>query len=199
MIPVAPDSRFRFDWPVSARHVRGALFVDYVRMLRSRKDVNWSSSLKPEDIAFLSHRIVPEQWYPMESFERMGLAILAEVAGGDIPSVKEWGRSSIDGLQATHRDLVTPGDPRETLMKFHVLRTGFFDFPALVVNEINDGEASLEIAYQMGKLAEEAASNQTLGFFERLLELSGARAAHLSFASRSWAGDAVTLLVIGWE
>ncbi len=184
---------------MSARHVRGTLFVDYVRMLRSRKDINWSACLSPDDLEFLSQKIVPEQWYPMPSFERLGLAILKEVAGGDVPSVQQWGRASIDGLQLIHPDLVTPGDPRETLMKFHVLRTGFFDFPALVVNEINDGEASLEVAYQMGKRAEEAACIQTLGFFERLLELSGAKQPQLSFASRSWAGDAVTLLVMGWS
>ena len=81
--------------------MRGSLFVDYVRMLRSRKDVNWSNSLAPEDVAFLSERIAADQWYPMESFERMGLAILAEIAGGDITAVKEWGRSSIDGLRVT--------------------------------------------------------------------------------------------------
>lgn len=175
------------------------MFIDYVRMLRSRKDVNWSSSLAPQDMEFLAQRIASDQWYPMETFERMGLAILAEIAGGDITAVKEWGRSSIDGLRVTHPELVTPGDARETLMKFHVLRTGFFDFPALIVNEINDGEASLQIAYQMGILAEEAASNQTMGFFERLLELAGAKSPRVLFASRSWAGDAVTVLELGWE
>jgi hypothetical protein len=184
---------------VSARHVRGTLFVDYVRMLRSRKDFDWSKQLQPQDIAYLGQRIALEEWYPMESFERMGLAILAEIAGGDIASVKEWGRSSIDGLRLTHPDLVTPGDARESLMKFSVLRSGFFDFPALVVNEINDGEASVQIAYQMGALAEEAASNQTMGFFERLLELAGVREPRVYFASRSWTGAAVTVLEMGWD
>lgn len=184
---------------LSTRHVRGALFVDYVRMLRSRKDMDWAKHLEPVDIAFLSQRIDADRWYPMDTFERMGLAILSEIAGGDLAAVKEWGRLSIDGLQLVHPDLVTAGDPRETLMKFHVLRTGFFDFPALVVEEINDCEASVEIAYQMGKLAEEAASNQALGFFERLLELTGVREPQLYFAKRSWVGDRATLLVMSWE
>jgi hypothetical protein len=179
--------------------VRGTLFVDYVRMLRARKGVSWSRHLEPSDLGFLGGQIEPEQWYPMESFERMGLAILTEIAGGDMPSVKEWGRSSIDGLRVTHPELVTVGDARESLMKFHVLRTGFFDFPALTMNDINDGEASLEIAYGMRSLAEEAASNQTLGFFERLLEVSGARNPSVWFASRSWTGAPATLLVMSWE
>ena len=84
-------------------------------------------------------------------------------------------------------------------MKFSVLRTGFFDYPALTVCGINDGEASLEIAYQMGPLAEEAASLQTMGFFERLLELAGARNHKVWFGTKSWKGDTVTALDMTWE
>ncbi len=182
-----------------SRHVRGTLFVDYVRMLRARKDITWSKTLPPMDVAFLTQAVVPDQWYPMETFERFGLAILEVVAGGHLDLVQEWGRSSIDGLTLVHPDLVTPGDVRETLMKFHVLRTGFFDYPALTVCGINDGEASLEIAYQMGPLAEEAASLQTMGFFERLLELAGARRCKVWFGARSWAGEPVTTLDLTWE
>lgn len=193
-------SALRFDARrLNTRHVRGALFVDYVRMLRSRKDLDWSTVLQPADVGYLSQRIDADRWYPMDTFERMGVAILTEIAGSDITAVREWGRMSIDGLQLVHPDLVTAGDPRETLMKFHVLRTGFFDFPAMVVDEINDCEATVVIAYQMGKLAEEAASNQAMGFFERLLELTGVRSPQLYFAKRSWVGDPTTLLVLSWE
>ena len=181
------------------RHVRGTLFVDYVRMLRARKELDWSKKLPKEDVAYLTQAIVPNQWYPMETFERFGLEILNEIAGGELEVVKEWGRSSIDGLQAVHPELITPGDIRESLMKFHVLRTGFFDYPALTVCGINDGEASLEIAYLMGPLAEEAASLQTMGFFERLLELAGARTHRVWFATSSWKGDPVTTLDMTWE
>ena len=182
-----------------SRHVRGTLFVDYVRMLRARKDIVWSKTLPADDVAYLTTAIVPNQWYPMPTFERFGLAILEVVAGGQLELVKEWGRSSIDGLQVVHPDLITEGDVRENLMKFHVLRTGFFDYPALTVSGINDGEASLEIAYQMGPLAEEAASLQTMGFFERLLELAGARRSKVWFGTKSWTGDAVTTLDMTWE
>ena len=182
-----------------SRHVRGTLFVDYVRMLRARKDIVWSKTLPPEDVAFLTQAILPNEWYPMETFERFGLAILEVIAGGHLELVKEWGRSSIDGLAVAHPALITEGDVRESLMKFHVLRTGFFDYPALTVCDINDGEASLEIAYQMGPLAEEAASLQTMGFFERLLELSGARRSRVWFGAKSWAGAPATTLDMTWE
>ena len=84
-------------------------------------------------------------------------------------------------------------------MRFHVLRRSFFDYAALEITSIADGEASILVSYQMGHRAEEAASWQTLGFFERLLEVAGATEVQAHFSSRSWAGDLVTTLELRWE
>ena len=50
----------------------------------------------------------------------------------------------------------------------------------------------------MGLPAEEAASVETMGFFERLLEARGARDVRARFTERSWAGGARTLLELSW-
>ena len=52
------------------RHVRGVLFADYIRMIRSQKDVPWRDALHPEDLPYLEEAIDAARWYPMESFER---------------------------------------------------------------------------------------------------------------------------------
>jgi hypothetical protein len=181
-----------------SRHVKGTLFVDYVRMLRGCKGVDWSRYLRPEDLSYLVRRIEADSWYPMESFERMGLAILAEVAHGDLEAVRTFGRVSIDWLCQQHPTLLAPSDPRDTVMRFHVLRRSFFDYGALEISSLSDGEASLHVRYGMGAKAEEAASWQTLGFFERLLEVAGARDVTAWFSTRSWAGDAGTMIQLRW-
>jgi hypothetical protein len=168
-------------------------------MLRRRNDVDWSQRLEAVDLGYLVQRIDPAAWYPMETFERMGLAILTGIAQGDLDTVRLFGRASIDPLCQTHRNLVAPGDPRDTLMRFQVLRRGFFDYAALEIGSISDGEASILVSYGMGSRAEEAASWQTRGFFERLLEVAGATQIEASFASRSWAGDLVTTIELQWE
>ena len=178
--------------------VKGTLFVDYVRMLRAKKGVDWARYLTPSDLEYLDQRIVADDWYPMTAFERMGLAILAEIAEGDLRLVRQWGRMSIDWLCAIHPNLVAPEDPRESLMRFQVLRQSFFDYPALVMREISDAEAHVVIAYGMGHRAEEAASWQTHGFFERLLEVSGAKDTKIAFSSMSWEGGPNTILSMQW-
>ncbi len=178
--------------------VKGTLFVDYVRMLRAKKGVDWARYLTPSDLVYLEERIQPEAWYPMATFERMGVAILEEVAGKNVGMAELWGRLSTDWLCAAHPNLVAPGDPRESLMRFQVLRQGFFDYPALTIREIHDAGATVEIRYGMSARAEEAASHQTLGFFARLLEVSGATDVKIAFTARSWDGAPTTLLTMQW-
>ena len=181
-----------------ARHVRGVLFVDYVRMLRSQKGIDWTQHLAAEDLTFLAETIDPDRWYPMATFERMGNEILRTTARGALFPVQLWGRYSAAQLRAANPTLLEPGDPIETLNRFRVLRETFFDFPALEVPLLHDEEANIVIRYHMGMPAEEAAAHQTMGFFEGLLELAGARDIRAELRTRSWAGEARTLMVARW-
>lgn len=181
------------------RHVKGSLFSDYVRMIRSRKDVDWEKYLHPEDMAFVLKRIELSDWYPMTTFERLGNAILAEIANGDIAMVRLWGRLSVGPLAELHPNLVAPHDPVESLMRFKVLRSTFFDFEALEIPMLLTNEAHVIIRYYMGPTAEEAAAFQTLGFCEGLLSLADANDIHAEFRTKSWADDPVTLLVLRWS
>jgi hypothetical protein len=178
--------------------VRGVLFADYVRMIRSRRDVDWNRHLPKEDMALVTTRVKMEEWYPMESFERMGNAILKEIAKLDVEMVRAFGRFSVSALREDNPTLVSEGDPIETLMRFRVLRATFFDFEALTVRSLVDGHAEIAIRYHMGKMAEEAASYQTLGFFEGLLEAAGALGVKGRFTSQSWSGDKDTIVDLRW-
>lgn len=181
---------------MSTRNVKGTLFADYVRMIRRRKDVDWSRHLLPDDLAYLDERIDADGWYPMTTFERLGNAILTEIAHGKLEMVHMWGRFSVEPLAEQNPMLVKVGNPMESLMRFHVLRSTFFDFPAVQITTLTPEHAEIAIHYGMGEVAEEAASFQAMGFFEGLLALAGATDVEAVFRSRSWAGDETTVLSI---
>jgi len=129
----------------------------------------------------------------------MGNAILEHIAGGQLNAVHHWGRLSATMLHAAHPRLLEKGDPVETLRRFRVQRATYFDFEALEVPMLHDGEAQLVIHYYMGMPAEEAAAVQTQGFFEGLLWLAGAKDVRSSFREKSWEGAARTLLDLKWR
>jgi len=181
------------------RHVKGSLFLDYVRMLKLRKDVDWRSHLAPEDLPYLEQQIDTAGWYPMATFERFGLAILEMIADGDLEAVRVWGQITVRTVALRQPGSLVENDPRESLMRFHVLRRTLFDFEAATVIRVQDNEVCLQIAYQMSPAAEEAASYQTMGFFEGLVELAGGTEVKARFAEKSWLGGKTTTLVVSWS
>ncbi len=185
------------------RQVRGILFLDYVRMLRvhRKRTTDWTvhGMVAEEDIPYLSTRIdVPTPEYPMPTFERMGNGILATVARGEMFPVRLWGRFSATQLVTAYPTLLARDDPPETLARFRVLRDTYFDFQALDIPLLHLDEANITIRYHMGMPAEEAASHQTMGFFEGLLELCGVNESARCFARSRRLGDARTMMVLRW-
>jgi hypothetical protein len=180
------------------RNVRGILFADYVRMMRGRKDVEWSTLVPREDLFYLRSQIEPDEWYPMETFERFGNAILTKIAGGQLDAVRMWGKMSVDTLASANPLLVAPGDPVDTMMRFRVQRATYFDFEALEVPTLAPGHAEVVIHYYMGARAEEAASYQTMGFFERLIELAGGSEIVARFTTCAWVRGTRTVLKLDW-
>ena len=157
-------------------------------MVRSSKGVDWSKHLTPADRACIGGTIDPGGWYPMETFERLGLGILAEVARGQLDGVRMWGRFQVHTVIDAYPDLVVAGDPYQSMMRFRVFSRSFFDFDAIDVHTVEEGRAEIAIGYRMSPAAEETACHQTLGFFEGLTQRAGAADIAARFTARSWEG-----------
>jgi hypothetical protein len=182
-----------------ARHVRGSFFADYVRMLRRRKNVDWSEIFEPEDLIYLERRIEPDEWCPMATFERFGVAILSYIDGASLDAVRLWGRFSVNEFVNAHPELIAPNHPVESLMRLKVLRATLFDFPAFTLPMLVEGNAYVDILYEMGSIAEEAACFQTMGFCEGVLSLAGASNVNAMFTARSWQGAKKTRIDLKWD
>ena len=128
-----------------------------------------------------------------------GMGNITEIASGDVDSVRLWGRLSAGIHAEAQPEIVALGDPIETMMRFKVLRSSSFDFDAIQIPVLDPDHARIDIRYQMGARAEEAACNQTMGFCEGLLALADVSVLHVAFEQRTWAGDDRTMLVIRWR
>ncbi len=179
--------------------VKGLLFLDYVRMVRANKSVEWHIVLDPGDLHyFFEDTIDPAGWYPMDTFERVGNAILKYVGKSELAGVELWGRRSAMQLVVAYPMLLAEGDPVESINRFRVLRQTFFDFDALDVPLLHPGAAQIVPRFHMGRVAEEAACFQMMGFFAGLIERAGATNLKAKFRQRSWDGDPQTRLDLSW-
>ncbi|HEY1099092.1 MAG TPA: hypothetical protein VGF99_09185 [Myxococcota bacterium] len=180
------------------QHVKGVLFVDYVRMIRGRKDIDWAQHLDPGALSWVHRPIDLAGWYPMPVFEVLGNAILEVFGIGELELARLWGHQSVELLIENNPLLFAPGNPVETVNRVRVLRSTYFDFDALTFAEVLDDELMLVVRYGMGARAEEAATYQTLGFFEALLQRAGATDVVATVVERSWAGEGRTAITYRW-
>ena len=180
-------------------HVKGLLFADYVRMLRAHRGRTWHEFLEPEDVTYLHQEIDVDAWYPWRRSSASGSpssrpsrkGTRASSATGAAPrSPASWGPTSTSS---------SPGDPRESLMRFFVLRRSLFDFEALSMLQLCDSSASIGVEYGMQPLAERAAAVQTMGFFEGLIALADGGDVHGEFLESSWRGDRQTIIGFTWQ
>ncbi len=181
------------------RRIKGSLFIDYVRMIRKTKEVEWSKYLLQEDMVFLDERILPSKWYPLESFERMADAVFRELAKGDLEVSRFWGRASLDALLNIYNFIIVEGDPSTSLQNLATIRSSFFDFDAIEVQMLSDNHVHVSIDITTNKNLEQAEAYQTLGSYERLIELAGGNTVRCEFYQKSWENDDNTIIELNWE
>ncbi len=168
-------------------------------MIRRRKNVDWERVLPPQDLVYVWQQIQPDLWYPMETFERLGIAILEHLEGATLDAVRLWGQFSARQFEGGEPPLVVPGDPIESLMRLRVMRNTLFNFPAFDIPMLTHGHAHVTISYHMSPSAEEAACWQTMGFCEGIVAMTGASGVNAAFQERSWNGDEKTLFTLEWD
>jgi hypothetical protein len=168
-------------------------------MIRRRKNVDWEKVLPPEDLAFVWQQVQPDVWYPMATFERLGVAILDHLDGATLDAVHLWGRYSAQQFDAPESQVVVKGDPVESLMRLRVMRNTLFNFPAFDIPMLTPGHAHVTMTYHMGPKAEEAACYQTMGFCEGVVSMTGATRVRAVFQRWGWRGDEKTMFSMQWD
>jgi len=182
------------------RRVKGTLFREYVQMIRNNKNVDWSKHLTPEELIYINQLITASQWYPMQTYQRMGAAIFKEVAKGRPESALLWGKISMEAMANLYKStLVVEDSPIQTLEKFKVINRHFFDFEGFEITILAPDHVSIKIDREFGTMAAIGYSSQMLGSFQRLVELSGGREVKAEFTAKLWEGAPNTIIDLQWK
>ena len=181
------------------RHVKGTLCADYVKIIKKSKDVDWDKYLEPEDKILLEETILPSQWYSMQTFMRMGLAVFKEIVGSNLETVHGGGRVFMNELVKTYKNLVVVGDPLRSMEKFKIMRSRFFDFECMEVKVIDNNTAELHLNLGFGKEGDKAYTHHMVGAFERLLEMCESKEIQTKIIQKSWEGSSKSVVELKWK
>jgi len=181
------------------KHVKGSLFQEYARMVKNLKQVDWGKYLTSSDLEIIHHMIIPSKWYPLESYQRLGVAVFQEIAQGKPEAALAWGRHTMDDLYSTYQQLVmVQGDPVSTLKKFHKLSRQFFDFDGFEIITLEHNYIQIKLSRDFGEIAVQGYTYQILGTIQRLIELCGMKEVKAEFDAKVWEGAPHTIFKLSW-
>lgn len=181
------------------RLVKGTIFTDYVRMIRSRKDIDWLEHLSQDDLDFIHDMILSSSWYPLETYKRIGLAVFNIIARGETRIAWLWGRASLNELVEIYKNMVLPQDPIGTIHKFSDFRNRFLNFEWMEMKELAPNQVHVVFNLVFDDDADRAYAYQFGGILERMMELAEAEDIKVDFHKKCWDGDPNTIFEINWK
>lgn len=182
------------------RQVKGTMLLDYIRMIKSSPDKDWKKYLLPEDWEVVNGRVLPSMWYSFDTFQRCGMAAFYIIAGGNLDTVRAWGKISFGYLlENIYKSIVKDSDPLKAIERFIIMRGQFFNFAAFAFEKIDEKHALVKLTMGTKDPGIEPYSMQLAGGFERLVELCGGRNAKVELKDKEWKGAANTVFDIKWE
>ena len=186
--------------------VKGSLLEDVVRLIRANKDKDWRKYLTEKDLDIIHGQILPSSWYPLDVYERAEFAVFMEIGKGKLEMAHQWGRFLMEDLvKRVYQNLIEEGDPMIALERFSLFRKQLFRFndPNFRVIEFQQtGEKKARITIRIHHPVEtfEAYTHQSIGSFERLVELAGGKNVAVNIVEYEWKGKIpYSVLDISWQ
>jgi hypothetical protein len=178
--------------------VKGSIFVEFVKVIRANKSGDFEKYLTEADRKIISQQILPNIWYPYETFKHCLTAVFEVIAKKDLETAKEWGRLYAHAIMGDiYKGMLKPGAPLSFLKKVVILGRNFFDSGSVEsVSIIADNQ----VVYKMAKFDPQFAPihYMLLGWMERSTEMCGAKNLNSEMLTKSWEGGADTSVRLTW-
>lgn len=179
------------------KRAKGSVLIDFVKTIKANKTGVYDKYLTDEDRSIINQRILPNQWYPFDTFKRIVNAIVEVAANKNLEMVRQWGRLYGQAIMGdVYKHLLKQGEPMEYIKKYPVYVRNFYDFGTFEVIEENPTQALV-------KMKDFDADFVPLfyiiwGWLEKTLELCGAKNLKTELVSQSWAGAKETAIRFKW-
>ncbi len=155
--------------------------------------------LAPTDRKVLEGHPLPSSFFPLELNERLDEAIAHSVNPLDPPGVyRELGRASAQkNLQKFHAIFLRGQNPHAVLEGFPAVRTTYYSDGAASYDHTGDTSGVLRVEGATSHSRPDCES--TAGYFERAIELVGAKDARVELARCRGRGDTLCEFRCGWR
>ena len=178
------------------KKVKGTVFAEYIRMIKSNPDLDWKNYLTDDDFKMLDERILASNWYSLDSYKRMGLAVFKLIANGDVKLAWNWGKMSLDGLVEVYKNILMAEDTFDSVNKLAIIQSRLANFEMFDVKKIEDKKIQISFFPVFGKEPDMAYAYHFAGMLDRLTELTNNGKSQVTILKKCWEGSANTVFEI---
>jgi len=181
--------------------VKGTMLLDFVKMIRANKNLDWDKYLKAEDWEVINSLVLPAKWYPVDVYKRCSYAAFVLLAGSNHEAARANGQSMGRRLfENTYKSIVQSGDPGRALKQYVLVHSSFFNVGMLKFEMVGSGKAKIHLNYNNFHDNSNAAfCSQMHGLLESLVQAAGGKNQHVAISAKQWEGAPATVFEITWK
>ncbi|MBN1662970.1 MAG: hypothetical protein JW943_05150 [Deltaproteobacteria bacterium] len=179
-------------------NVKGSIFIDLVKTIKSDKSGVFNKYLTAQDWEIINQKIYPSFWYPYETYKHCLNANYEVNARKNPNTAREWGRSSCrEAMTGMYSTFIYAGDPLRFMSIYEMIHKNFYDFGKVEVIE----EGQHQAVFKFTELDVQCVPIFHIleGWLVQGIELCGAKNVRCVFLSKSWEGDHDTSMRFTWD
>jgi hypothetical protein len=179
------------------RHVKGSMFIEIVKGIKSDKSGVFDNLLTEEDKKLLSRTILLGSWYPYDVYKRCFNALAQVYAKGDMEICRQWGHAQGEEMiKSVYKSVLKEKNYKTAMERVKSIYKLMYDFGEIALSFISDNE--LEISYKGFDTDFEVSYIVGQGWMEKILEICGCKDVKSKFLVKSWEGAGDTTLHFSW-
>jgi uncharacterized protein (TIGR02265 family) len=182
------------------RKAKGTVLLDFIRMIKANKHLDWSNYLKPEDWEIFDSIILPAKWYPFDLYYRCSFAVFNVLGKGDMAVARAFGQSLATKLfETTYTSMVQRQDPMLGLQHFAQTYGSLFNFSLVRMEKVGPRHARMFHDFEATDKGNDAYGQQLKGMFEVLVQKTGGKNGKVEIGAKQWEGASATSFEVTWE
>ncbi len=179
--------------------VKGSLLVDYARLIRANKEIDWTQWLDAEEMEIVNNEVMTSAWYSYRVFRKLAWACFQGIACGDLELTATFGRFILQNQLSVYQNVRVPNDPVASIKNFARFWQNFFQGETMesVMTESGVNRITYKITAPVDEKAMDrvnsftgnyldsvaAFSYQIGGMLQELVEQAGGRSARFEVVS----------------
>jgi len=154
--------------------VKGSLLVDYARLIRANKEIDWGQWLGPEEMEIINNEVMTSSWYSYRVFRTLAWACFQGVAGGDLELTTTFGRFILQNLMTVYPKVRVPDNPMASINNFARFWQNFFQGDGMesLITESGENQITYKISAPVDEKDMDAVNAFTGNFLESVAAFS---------------------------